>query len=192
MQRRTLNHTGRSKRGLFIALGLSAIGIAAITLIIFLQGPNPIMEDEGPPVAGAPIVFTMPVAGATLGQGFTQGTLAWNQTLGHWRSHRAQNFIAPEGSAVLAVYAGQVESVTSTPMTGTTIVIRHSQHLQTVYRSLATEVNVTVGQRVTTGQRIGSVGIHPSWRQDGPQLMLEVLYRGNLVNPMLYFDEDDK
>ena len=41
---------------------------------------------------------------------------------------------------------------------GTTVVIRHEDGYVTVYASLAEEVAVTAGDKVTLGQTIGTVG----------------------------------
>jgi len=59
------------------------------------------------------------------------------------------------GSAVLSVYDGLVQSVFNIPGINTVVAIQHGDYF-TVYSKLD-NVSVSMGQRVRTGQRIGTV-----------------------------------
>lgn len=65
------------------------------------------------------------------------------------------NIRTAQGSAVKAVFRGEVTAVVNIPGMQRAVIIRHGQYL-TVYAHLAS-VNVTKGDKVTTGQQIGTV-----------------------------------
>lgn len=120
-------------------------------------------------------------------------TMVFNQTLGRFSSHMAMDFFAEEGSPVLAVYDGRVESVEKTLLEGVTIVINHGDGLKTVYNSLLDGDNVVVGQSVSQGDVIGAVSV--SNRQEykeGAHLHFEVTLDGVNVNPLEYLTIEEK
>lgn len=80
-------------------------------------------------------------------------------------------YAAATGEVILAKYAGYNGGY------GLYVVIRHPNGTQTLYSHLS-EDDVTVGQRVTQGERIGAVG--NTGRSTGPHLHFEI--RG-AVNP---------
>jgi murein DD-endopeptidase MepM/ murein hydrolase activator NlpD len=183
--------TGMTKRGYLILLGLCSLAVAAVIIVAALGANTD--PDDGGQVVVPPIVFVSPVASGTIGTDFTLNTLAWNETLQQYQAHKAIDFMAPAGTHVLAVYGGTVESVVTTTMGGTTIVIKHNNELKTVYKSLDSDVFVTVGQNVTKGEAIGKVANTLAYEAaDGPHLHLEVMLNGKLVNPHDYFADDDK
>jgi len=65
------------------------------------------------------------------------------------------NIRTAQGSAVKAVFRGEVTAVVNIPGMQRAVIIRHGQYL-TVYAHLAS-VNVAKGDKVTTGQQIGTV-----------------------------------
>ncbi len=120
-------------------------------------------------------------------------TMVFNQTLGRFSSHMAMDFFAEEGSPVLAVYDGTVESVGKTLLDGVTIVINHGDGLKTVYNSLLDGDSVVVGQTVSQGDVIGAVSV--SNRQEykeGAHLHFEVTLDGVNVNPLNYLTVEEK
>lgn len=139
-----------------------------------------------------PIEFIMPVSSATsIGEYSEQ--MVFNSTLGRFTAHMAIDFYAPEGTDVLAVYGGTVESVESTLLNGTTITINHGGNLKTVYNSLEDGDLVTVGQTVAKGQVIGKVSV--SNRQeykDGAHLHFQVIENGNVIDPVKYLEIAEK
>lgn len=91
--------------------------------------------------------FSHPVPGATL----TQGVHGWNGV----------DLAAPNGTPVYAAAAGTVIVSKVGGVNGgygNYIVVDHGGGIQTLYSHLSTDL-VTVGQSVSQGERIGSVGI---------------------------------
>ncbi len=147
--------------------------------------------DDGQPVQ-KPVVFVMPVENASSIAEYSD-SLVWCSTLGRFQAHKAVDFYAPEGSDVLAVYDGVVESVTNSLLSGITITINHGNGLKTVYNSLADGDSVAQGQSVNAGDVIGQVSV--SNRQeykDGAHLHFEVVENGQSIDPIKYLAFEEK
>ena len=147
--------------------------------------------DDGQPVQ-KPVVFVMPVENASSIAEYSD-SLVWCSTLGRFQAHKAVDFYAPEGSDVLAVYDGVVESVTNSLLTGITVTINHGNGLKTVYNSLADGDTVVQGQSVNAGDVIGQVSV--SNRQeykDGAHLHFEVIENGQSIDPIKYLAIEEK
>ena len=89
---------------------------------------------------------------------FSIDQLAYDATLGDWRTHDGIDIQAAAGTAVVAASAGTVLSVEQDGRLGTTIVIDHQDGHVTTYASLQPETSVLAGDEVVTGQIIGTVG----------------------------------
>jgi len=152
-------------------------------------GPDRDHEVGGP----TPIVMVAPVATQfSILKPFCDVDIQYNATLRQWRSHRAIAIGAPEGTAVVATYAGTIESVRNT-IYGTEVTINHGNGLQTVLRSLDRNTNVSQGDRVERGQRIGTVGTTSTVEfTNTPHVRLEVLRNGRRIDPATYIDFGDK
>lgn len=68
-------------------------------------------------------------------------------------NNKGINIACREGSAVTAVFEGEVRRVFFVPGMGSNIIVRHGNYL-TVYSNLA-QVNISQGDKVATGQQIG-------------------------------------
>ena len=155
--------------------------------------PNEPTEPNQPeqPVV-KPITFIMPVANSSSIGEYVE-TMAWNSTLGRYSAHKAIDFYADEGSAVMAVYDGVVESVVNSLLSGITITIDHGNGLKTVYNSLADGDGVVEGQAVKQGDIIGEVSV--SNRQEhlaGAHLHFEVYENGEKIDPIKYLEFNEK
>ena len=139
-----------------------------------------------------PVEFIMPVSSASsIGEYSEQ--MVFNSTLGRFSAHLAIDFYAPEGTEVLAVYGGTVESVENTLLYGTTITIDHGNGLKTVYNSIADGEMVSVGQTVSKGQVIGQVSVtNRQEYKDGPHLHFEVWQDGEKISPYKYLTVSEK
>lgn len=138
------------------------------------------------------VSFISPVENPT-DVGDYSDTMVFNQTMGRFESHKALDFYAEEGTPVLAVYEGTVESVTNTLLHGTTIVINHGDGIKTTYNSLADGDSVVVGQKVNQGDLIGHVSsTNRQEYRDGPHLHFVVEENGQVIDPAKYLVFNEK
>ncbi|MFE7318203.1 M23 family metallopeptidase [Streptomyces sp. NPDC057555] len=95
----------------------------------------------------------------------------------HWaHKHSGQDFVVPTGTKVKAVHQGTVVKAGPNgggdgPAYGNAIVIKHPNGMYTQYAHLS-QIQVHVGQQVSTGQQIGLSG--STGNSTGPHLHFEV------------------
>jgi murein DD-endopeptidase MepM/ murein hydrolase activator NlpD len=182
-----------------IALGSFVIVLmvtAAITLttVSLTGGPGtPKKEDPGEEVSTA-IVFAVPVQNYTsILKNCSLTELQYNETMQRWESHKMVTIAAPLGSAVVATFAGTVTSVQDHTMHGRQVTIEHRDGLKTVFSNLDRNVNVSQGDRVEKGQKIGSVGQTSSIEFiTTPHLRIAVYKDGKRIDPNDYIDFTEK
>ena len=123
-----------------------------------IPAPTP-KPTAAPSVAQSePLVFTWPVKGEIL-SAFSVEALAYDVTMGDWRTHPGLDIAADQEIQVRAAAAGTVTAVEEDPLMGTVVVIDHSEGLRSVYANLAPEPAVSVGDSVYTGDTIGTIGV---------------------------------
>ncbi len=99
-------------------------------------------------------------------------------------THKGLDLIAAQGTDVFAAAGGTVSQVVrSRRGLGNVVVINHGNGYATRYCLLA-DINVTQGQRVRRGQKVGTVGI--STTCPTPHLHFEVLRDGEVKDPVNY------
>lgn len=118
----------------------------------------------------------------TVLSGYTE-ELVKNNTMGDFRSHTAVDFKCANGSKVVAVNDGLVLSVTKDNLLGKVIEIDHGGKLVAKYCGLDT-VNVSVGDYVTIGQTLATVGSVPFEANEESHLHFEMRLDGKVVNPL--------
>ncbi|MEU0971157.1 transglycosylase family protein [Streptomyces sp. NPDC005917] len=106
----------------------------------------------------------------------------------HWSKgyHTGVDFLAPTGTSVKAVEAGQVVTAGWGGSYGYQVVIRHADRRYTQYAHLSA-ISVRAGQSVSTGQRIGRSGA--TGNVTGPHLHFEVRTGpgfGTDIDPVAY------
>lgn len=152
---------------------------------------TPETPDDGQPVQ-KPITFIMPVSAPSSIAQYSD-SMVWCSTLGRFQAHKAVDFYAEEGTDVLAVYDGVVESVESSLLKGVSVTVSHGNGLKTVYNSLADGESVYEGKSVKAGDIIGQVST--SNRQeykDGAHLHFEVIENGSVIDPIKYLAFEEK
>ena len=97
--------------------------------------------------------------------------------------------MATEGTKVLAVYDGTIESIDESMMDGLVITIVHGGNLKSVYKCLSSESLVSVGEKVVKGQEIGYVSSNLTEKADGAHLHFELYENNVLIDPTPYFSE---
>jgi murein DD-endopeptidase MepM/ murein hydrolase activator NlpD len=101
-----------------------------------------------------------------------------------WSGHLAIDIAAPTGNPVLAADGGIVVwAGWRNDGGGLVVEIDHGNGMHTGYNHLGV-ISVTVGQTVTRGQRIASVGC--TGLCTGPHVHFQVIINGVLVNPLRY------
>ena len=139
--------------------------------------------------SSTPLVFTWPVNG-TIISGYSVEVLAYDVTMGDWRTHSGIDIAVPVGTQVMAAAAGTVSAVYEDDLLGTTIIIDHGNGLESLYANLTTVPAVKAGATVSTGTVIGAVGKTASAesRQD-PHLHFSILKNYEAVDPTEYLPQ---
>ncbi len=99
------------------------------------------------------------------------------------RMHKGTDFAASYGTPIHATAEGVVIHAGWLSGYGRLIKIKHAFGIETRYAHLA-KIRVTVGQRISRGDRIGDMG--NSGRSTGTHLHYEVRVDGRAVNPMTF------
>lgn len=98
------------------------------------------------------------------------------------------NYKSDEVFDVISILSGEVIEVENEELLGKSVTIRHDNELISVYQSLS-EVSVSVGDKVTTGQIIGKSGSCNLITNSKNNLHFELYANGNIVNPEDYYDK---
>ena len=156
--------------------------------------PQPVKEptqEEASASAQEPkeVVYTWPVKGQVL-RSFSVETLAYDVTMGDWRTHSGVDIAADPGIKVIAAGEGQVTQVYADPLMGTTVVVEQPDGVTVRYSNLSEETAVAQGDTVDTGTVLGTVG-DTAIGESGMEshLHLEMLSAGEPVDPLNYLPE---
>lgn len=152
--------------------------------------PTPTPEPTVGPT-GKATVYTWPVKGEIVGD-FSLEVMAYDETMGDWRTHQGLDLAAPLGTQVLATADGTVRDIYADPLMGQCVLIDHADGVQSLYANLAGTPTVEVGDTVTTGAVIGAVGrtaIAEGRKAD--HLHFEMLYEGENVDPAVFLPEQN-
>lgn len=98
-----------------------------------------------------------------------------------WRKHNGVDYAAPTGTPVRTVGDGVVEFAGWQNGYGNVVQLQHGNNRSTVYAHLS-RIDVSKGQRVEQGQRIGAVG-STGW-STGPHLHFEFRINGQHQDPL--------
>mgnify|MGYP004545457185 FL=1 len=90
---------------------------------------------------------------------------------------------------VVSILPGEVIDLKADNIVGTTITIRHTNDLISVYQSLG-DVNVKVDDKVVQGQIIAKSGKSNLNTKKENNLHFELYYKGEIVNPDNYYDKN--
>lgn len=141
---------------------------------------------EGATAVETAAVYLWPVSGE-IERNYMVETLAYDETLGDWRTHAAIDIEAGEGDNVIACHSGTVESVYDDSLLGTVMVIDHGNGVRSVYGNLDRGSTAAAGTWVSAGTpvaKIGSTAIAESSQR--PHLHFAMFKDGYTENPMNY------
>lgn len=130
--------------------------------------------------------FIKPVEGETVRE-FAKEKLVYSETLKEWITHNGIDIKAEKKTIVKASEKGIVKSIKNDPRYGITLVIEHEEGYVTVYSNLLTAEFVKEGEKVESGQTIGTVGNTAAFEvSDEPHLHFEMLKDNEYIDPSLY------
>jgi len=101
--------------------------------------------------------FSMPLDGSVTKE-FSAGELVKYESLNEWRTHDGIDIEAAVGTEVKAAADGKVSAVYNDPLWGVVVEIDHDDGFVTVYSGLADPAAVAVGDEVTSGAALGTLG----------------------------------
>ncbi len=129
--------------------------------------------------------LSSPLAGEIIRE-FTMDDLIYYEAIGEWRVHKGVDIKPKDTLIIESALAGTVESVNTSELMGTEIIIDHGNNIKTLYSNLVS-ASVKVGEQVQQGQTIGNVGKTASIESaEGAHLHFELFVDGKNVNPMDY------
>ncbi len=130
--------------------------------------------------------FKSPVDGEIM-KDYAKDNLVYSETLKEWVTHTALDIKADKTTVVKAAADGTVTAIKNDPRYGTTVIIEHTNGFETRYANLLTAEFVNVGEKVTCGQTIGTVGNTASFEiLDDYHLHFEILKNGEFLDPKIY------
>ena len=177
-----------------------AIVALAIVLVLTAQKtkeqttqPQQTQPEQESFVSAEPITFLNPLSVCDVTKNYSNSALQYNKTLKQWEAHKAIDFAAEEGTDVYAVMDGKITEVSYNYLMGNVVKLDCGKGLVFVYKSLAGDVPVKVGQTVKKGDVIGKVGqTAKSEASDGPHLHFEAWLNDKNVDPNDYLNLEQK
>ena len=110
----------------------------------------------------------------------------WHPLLGGYRFHAGVDLVAPTGTQILATSPGVITEAGWCGGYGFCVTVDHGDGYHTLYGHLS-RVDVSAGERVASGQRVGLVG--STGQSTGPHLHYEVRFNGRPVDPRPYLSQ---
>ncbi|MBR6700246.1 MAG: M23 family metallopeptidase [Firmicutes bacterium] len=144
-------------------------------------------ETAGNDVVSSSANYMLPVKGEVF-RTHSMTELTYFPTLNQYMAHRGIDILAPAGTEVCAAAEGLVSKVMDDKAMGKTVWIAHAGEIITVYSNLNEDIAVEEGDTVTKGQVIGTAGNTSLFeKSDEPHIHVEVLVKGEPVDPSGYF-----
>ena len=108
---------------------------------------------------------------------------------GAWSSayHPSIDIGAPEGTPILSVADGKVIFAGVRTGYGNTVEIKHDDGSMAKYHHMVRPTSLSVGSRVSQGDRVGAVG--ETGNSTGPHLDITLIVDGKTVDPEQYLDK---
>ncbi len=132
-------------------------------------------------------VHVRPVAGA-VAKAFSGTELVKSMTMNDWRTHNGVDYTAALGEPVTAVFSGEITRAEKDPLLGNLIELKLDSGYHVLYANLAAFNTVEVGQRVSQGDVIGTVGNTALIESaELPHLHLEVRSGDKRIDPETIF-----
>lgn len=151
--------------------------------------PEPEIPAEEAAETAAQDVYLWPVDGAVT-RAYAMTALAYDETMADWRTHDGIDIAADYGAVVSAMASGTVTQVYHDDRYGTTVVTERADGLRCTYANLESIPTVNVGDSVSAGDTIGSVGDSAGCESaQESHLHLSVSVSGQSVSPLDYLPQ---
>lgn len=121
--------------------------------------------------------------GGAITKDFNMTGLVYSRTMGDWRVHSGVDISANNGEIVKSAAEGKVAGISHDPMYGTTVVVNQNDGLMVYYRGLNSDTAVSVGDNISAGTTLGTIGEIPCENGDGTHLHLEIMRDNKYLNP---------
>ena len=146
-------------------------------------------QESQPTAVVTPPVYAWPVKGE-IASPFSLEVLAYDETMGDWRTHDGLDIAAALGTKVKAVNAGTVTAVYQDDLMGTVVTMEHEDGLTSLYANLTAQPTVKAGDVLDTGDVLGAVGDSAIAEVAKPShLHFEMSKNGKNVDPVNYLPE---
>ena len=143
-------------------------------------------EEEVPEDAATSTAYVWPVQGE-VSRDFSLEVFAYDETMGDWRTHSGLDISAQVGAPVASCGKGTVVDVSLDPMLGQTVTVDHGTGMQSYYANLAEDVSVQVGDEVSAGTVLGTVGATAISESSSPShLHFEMIEYDVSIDPLYY------
>lgn len=159
-----------------------------------LPSPTPVATPEAtqtptPAPTPTPVSVILPAAGAEVVGEYSEEAFVFQPTYGDYRTHLGMDFANDKNTPVCSVADGIVTQNYFDYEHGYTVEIEHADELTSIYKNLAGDKMVQVGQVVKQGDVIGSMGdTGISEKHLSHHLHFELLKSNEPVNPREYFE----
>ncbi len=127
-------------------------------------------------------VFILPVNGEIL-KGYSDTALQYSATYGDMRLHTGIDIKCEKNTQIKSSAVGTVTNIKDDAAFGKVITIDHGDNIVLNYCGL-NSISVKLGQKVSSGDIIGTVGSIPCESSDGVHLHLSALSDGKIVSPL--------
>jgi len=148
------------------------------------ENTNKVKEKEAEPQKDP--VFALPVEGEMMKE-YAKDRLVYSETLKEWTQHTGVDIKAEKATVVKSAEKGKVTAIKNDPRYGITVIIEHANGYETRYANLLTAEFVTVGEEVSKGQTVGTVGNTATFEiLDDYHLHFELLKDGEYQDPIIF------
>jgi len=132
--------------------------------------------------------FVKPIEGEILKE-YAKDSLVYSETLKEWTTHLGIDIKSERATVVKSAADGTIKYIKNDPRYGLTIIIEHLNGFETRYANLLTTEFVSEGEKVKSGQTIGTVGDSAIYEiVDESHLHFEILKNSESVNPTEYIN----
>ena len=151
-----------------------------------IQNNKPEEKKEDKEITIPDPTFIMPVSGEIITE-YAKDNLIYSKTLEEWVTHTGIDIEGETSAIVKAAADGTITAIKNDPRFGTTIIISHDNGYETRYANLLTTEFVKVGEKVSQGQTIGTIGNSAVFEiMEKPHLHFELLKNNEYQNPNLF------